>query len=787
MASEPESNFTSGPASEFLQTEDTESHGEEPGLPEHNEHCIFHRGKTYKRGDARPAKQRGRPLTAWYWKYGEEIAEGMNERWMCKPCWGDQKFTSYAVRSNNGIRNHLEKAHKITEKAKTSVVLPRTADNDNSIIPTIFSWENLKLRLIEWIVVMHIAFSQVENDWFRRFLKALSPTLADWIPRAGNTVKAWILAQFQLRRQDIKKQLQASKSRIHLSFDLWSSPNHMSFVAIVGHYMSSQYKVETVLLGLRRLYGSHSGENLAETVLEVISTYGLTGDRIGWFMLDNVNSNDTCVGEILKALEINDTIERRRLRCLGHIINLGARAFLFGNSLDTFENEVGTTPFEDEKKEREIWRKQGPVGKLHNVVTYIRGTSQRREEFQEKARGELEKQKQHLAATVRPDEDFELATKQPLMVVQDNQTRWNSIFSMIQRAFLLKDAIDLFIKRAVEKLSQYSPLPRADELSSNDWNILARIRDILQPFFYQTLRLQSRASRATHGSIWEALPTLDFLHNALEVKSKEYSAQPAETPAEVTTHSKHGAKKSTRKGKKAIQQPTEGCDEVNVAHISNCIDICWFKLRKYYELMDRSPVYAAAVVLNPEHKWNYFETNWKEHPLWIASAKEAVEELWLTMYKDSADSAAAEAGQGVNPGLFHATPRKDPSGFNEWVSRSKYKRTVTKQKPDEYQEYLETEHFPDEESEGTTDGSPPKSVNLCAFWAQEESQHPSLARMAFDVLSIPAMSAECERVFSSTKILLTDRRARMNEDVIEASECLRAWLKAGQLDTTPDG
>ena len=52
--------------------------------------------------------------------------------------------------------------------------------------------------------------------------------------------------------------------------------------------------------------------------------------------------------------------------------------------------------------------------------------------------------------------------------------------------------------------------------------------------------------------------------------------------------------------------------------------------------------------------------------------------------------------------------------------------------------------------------------------------------MAFDVLSIPAMSSECERIFSSTKILLSDRRARMKEDIIEASECLRAWFRAGQ-------
>lgn len=41
--------------------------------------------------------------------------------------------------------------------------------------------------------------------------------------------------------------------------------------------------------------------------------------------------------------------------------------------------------------------------------------------------------------------------------------------------------------------------------------------------------------------------------------------------------------------------------------------------------------------------------------------------------------------------------------------------------------------------------------------------------------SISAMSAECDRVFSRTKLLITDCRARMRDDIMEASECLRDW------------
>jgi hAT family C-terminal dimerisation region len=47
--------------------------------------------------------------------------------------------------------------------------------------------------------------------------------------------------------------------------------------------------------------------------------------------------------------------------------------------------------------------------------------------------------------------------------------------------------------------------------------------------------------------------------------------------------------------------------------------------------------------------------------------------------------------------------------------------------------------------------------------------------MALDILSIPAMSTELERIFSSCEHLLSDRKSRTGDDLIEAIECLRSW------------
>jgi hAT family C-terminal dimerisation region len=45
--------------------------------------------------------------------------------------------------------------------------------------------------------------------------------------------------------------------------------------------------------------------------------------------------------------------------------------------------------------------------------------------------------------------------------------------------------------------------------------------------------------------------------------------------------------------------------------------------------------------------------------------------------------------------------------------------------------------------------------------------------MAFDLLAIPAMSAECERVFSEAKPTLGPQRNKMIEATLNAMQCLK--------------
>ena len=83
---------------------------------------------------------------------------------------------------------------------------------------------------------------------------------------------------------------------------------------------------------------------------------------------------------------------------------------------------------------------------------------------------------------------------------------------------------------------------------------------------------------------------------------------------------------------------------------------------------------------------------------------------------------------------------------------------------DEFERYAHTEPSPVED---------PKFFNPIDWWSLSMSAFPLLYLYTFNTLAMPAMPAECKRVFRGTKKLITLECNRMSEDIIKASECLK--------------
>ena len=189
------------------------------------------------------------------------------------------------------------------------------------------------------------------------------------------------MEKFHRSQLELIQKLSRSRSSIHFTFDMWTSPNYRAFLGVVVHWMDENLRLHSTVLGLRRFRGRHTGENQAKHFWDIIKTYQIT-EKIGYLTLDNTSNNDTALQHIAKYLpelgqEFNPT--QRRLHWFGHIINLIVKAFLWRTDADVFEIEINSHKvLRRETEELEAWRRNGPLGKLHNIITWISRSPQGR-------------------------------------------------------------------------------------------------------------------------------------------------------------------------------------------------------------------------------------------------------------------------------------------------------------------------------------------------------------------------------------------------------------------------
>lgn len=694
-------------------------------------------GKLYRRCYVERKK---RPRTGWYWQHGTEWEE-VDDRdksilyWACKHC---RRFHIYHHKGSVNITHHLLTEHGIREASLSVASAPSVHQlmTSPSLSPGPMSkadakeWKRRKAHeaLVDWVAYDHITFRQVESSRFKRFCQSISDDSADLVPTAHSTVRTWVMNEFATRKRQMIDYLATSRSVIHFSFDLWTSPyKHMAVLGTVAHFLRPDYTNDSILLSLRRLQGTHSGENMADIILETQHEFEIT--ELGYYVTDNHPANDLAVGKILSENAIPEKVEQRRLRCLGHIVNLAAKAFLFGKDTEAFEAE----DYEELAAAYKLWQIAGPVGQVHFIFTFIRASSERREDF------------------LKLQDD-----RRALMALDNNQTRWNSTFTMLRRAKRLRKAIDLFCLQYIDS----KDLEETVRISDDTWSLIGKICDILEHFEYATLALEGAATDGHHGALWECLPMLEELLLKVEELKKEYPLReelPTNVPPPPPT-------RRARLSQTAPPLPPSSIDPpLSNTFIAVGLNNAWQKLNKYYTLTDKSTVYVLAVVLNPQYKWKYFEKMWASKPDWIESAKENVQKHW-DYYRDTHPLKPEEPSIPV---LLPSSPR--PQHVAKRVQAALESDSDSEVITDEYEYYCEKE-----KRVKMIDGLQFKPIG---WWADLERQrrYRTLSRLAFDLLSVPAMSAEVERVFSSTRRLVTDGRNQLDIETIEANECLRNW------------
>jgi hypothetical protein len=163
---------------------------------------------------------------------------------------------------------------------------------------------------------------------------------------------------------------------------------------------------------------------------------------------------------------------------------------------------------------------------------------------------------------------------------------------MLDRALNVKERLIKFVKEHEPGDSEYQP--RNERLLPKDWIYINRLRMALKAFETATLETQGYRPWLSDWFI-----TLHVLMS--ELYDWQVDAQ-------------------------EVQGDT---------HLALCFSTAWRKLEKYYKLVDQTPVYYAAILLNPTQKTQKLRELWHtpDTRLWIEPTIQKVRAMWQQQYR----------------------------------------------------------------------------------------------------------------------------------------------------------
>jgi hAT family C-terminal dimerisation region len=662
---------------------------------------------------------------------------------------------------------------------------------------------------VGFIVDSDFPFTALESEYIQETFRELNPDTTDQVPWSRSTIKRDLERLWLEKKTLVKEDLSKSLTQIHISFDLWTSPNSLSFIAIFAHFIDRKKNYQSRMLAFRRQYGEHSGDNIAGTIYSVIQDWEIASN-IGVSVCDNATNNDTCLRNLYASIHPSMTradIEQRRMRCFGHILNLVAKSFLFGESADSFELQSDAYKLlSQHEKDLAHWRSKGPIGKLHNVVKFIRASPQRREAFKKHAR-------EHEAADIYKLSEESTAE---LELQQDNATRWNSTYLMIERAWKKQSELNSYLMSLALEQDSSKRVPVADRLTPDDWKVLGEIQHLLEPIYKLTMRTQGWGTGSSHGRLWEVVAGMEFVLEHLEdwkavynevpllpddltaetSSSPELSSRPAngdrlsrqrkpsskaqDNQAASTSQSRsEGTHRSSRPfNESALPEHTreeytrvrsvsliDTMEATERESIRVSINNAWEKLDEYYTLLGRSPLFTASIILNPNLGLRWLEATWNssDQLQWLREAKRGIKAYFERWYLSN--DVCFEEDEPGRPDESSLPPQSEQSRFDQWVkSRNLQYHSETESELDRYYG-LKPEQFADP----------------VQWWIDHKSQFPRLSKFALDILAIPAMSTDCERAFSFAKLTLSDQRLSMLASLVEELQLMKDWMRHGAI------
>ena len=128
------------------------------------------------------------------------------------------------------IEKGLSKNQEVVRQQLKSIYCQAAATGDTEeldikILEKSINQDALTEALVTLIIVHNLSFCVVEWPAFHTFCQVLNTACEGKITESHSVVRTRVGESFQKHKDTVRKALQAALSHIHISLDIWTSPN----------------------------------------------------------------------------------------------------------------------------------------------------------------------------------------------------------------------------------------------------------------------------------------------------------------------------------------------------------------------------------------------------------------------------------------------------------------------------------------------------------------------------------------------------------------------------------
>jgi hypothetical protein len=507
-----------------------------------------------------------------------------------------------------------------------------------------------------------------------------------------------VFTSFSYFVAQVKEKLQTAVG-LAITTDGWQSIAVHSYAAITAHWLDDDFRMQRSMLGVERMLGSHTHQNIGDMLVRVLDSFGIR-DKAFHFTTDNAENWVKAITEVVGGLHS---------RCFAHTLQL-----LVNKALEKHEKLISD---------------------VRGVVTVF----------------------SHSTAKVEQLEASQLLCGLPKKRLStDVVTRWQSKYDMCK---------DVFENQRALEMGELVPLDK--RLSATAWAQLAELVAGLKPYREVTDALQAEK----YPTLNLLLPSWFLLIEDAEDYAKTRCVRGKLADELIKEMDRRSAKISSRatlmaclldprlrqlrfldSDEDADQQKQHAIDALREEFAAE-------QARMAVEKVGEEKGEQARIALEKVGEEKGVERKYPEHELdeKHVGGDETKAEREVTKHKDSEKEKRDSAGKNKR--------KADDGGSG---SGSALHKRFCERALKKYADRPGAEIIRDEVAQYLAQPAVGVAKDPLEWWRMHKSLFPVLARLARKFLCIPATSAPVERVWSTAGNVVTRRRARLSDDLVDS-------------------